>query len=154
RRGLEQIALRVDHPDHPTWSNYVPDGATLELVPSATIVIRARRQDGERLTGLYPLLGHSVWSKADWSESDGVVTIRRVDLSSGQASRWLRVLQLPAQGTASYSEMIALKQHAERPVTLDLALKPGVRFIGRLSGDVPRPIRHGRIIAQIVTGEN
>ncbi|MSR58162.1 MAG: hypothetical protein EXS05_10855 [Planctomycetaceae bacterium] len=156
RHGLKEIAMRVDHPDHPQWSNYLPvEGGPIQLVDSGTIIVRARQgTDDKLIRGIYPVIGPSLWSANDCSEADGVLTIGQVDLTSAQASRWLRILHVPEKGSVPFSDLIDLTQQANSPIALNLTLKPGVRFVGRLSGDIPRPVRQGRVVARIVTGRD
>jgi hypothetical protein len=89
---------------------------------------------------------------ADWAEQADVLTIHRVDVDSATASRWLRVVHVPEHGPVLYSELIDLKLRTKNPISLDLALKPGVRVEGRLADSVPRPVENGRLVAAIVTG--
>jgi hypothetical protein len=64
------------------------------------------------------------------------------------------VAQFPEKGPLLFSDLVDLKKHVEDPITLDLVLKPGVRVEGKLDAQVPRPIKHGRVVAGIQTGHN
>jgi beta-lactamase regulating signal transducer with metallopeptidase domain len=153
--GIRSIALRVDHPEHPIWAGYLEIRGIrrITLFEPTTIEVRAHRDhDQGRLTRLFPVLSGSLTIGADWAEQDGVLTIHRVDVDSEKASRWLRVVHVPEHGPVLYSELIDLKLRTENPISLDLALKPGVRVEGRLAESVPRPVKNGRLVAAIVTG--
>jgi hypothetical protein len=89
---------------------------------------------------------------SDWTEQDGVVTIRRVDLESKSTSPWLRIVQAPDDGPATFTELINLRQHAGPTVSLDIKLQPGVRVSGRLADNATRPIKNGRALATINSG--
>jgi hypothetical protein len=154
-RGIRAIALRVDHPDHPVWMEYVgiEGDRRVILSDSTTIEVRAHRDKETRpLNRLFPVLSGSLTSGADWAERDGVLTVRRVDLESEKASRWLRIVHVPDQGPILFSDMIDLKLRTENPISLQVPLKPGVRAEGRLDPQVPRPIKNGRVVARIATG--
>ncbi|MEX1229563.1 MAG: M56 family metallopeptidase [Planctomycetaceae bacterium] len=156
-RRARSIFLEVDHPDYPPLSAHVwigdapaPGVRKIVLAPSQTIEIRAHLQgEAASLRGLYPQLRGI---KDNWSETDGVLTIDRLDLSSEKASRWLRVVHAPEQGPVQFSDVIDLTNYKEAPISIDVALKPGVSVKGRLSDDVPRPIKNGRVIAAVYSG--
>jgi len=156
-QGLRQIALRVDHPDHPLYSEYLDASKPpkIELVDSTTIVIRIDQSQEPRKVGtLYPVLSRTFWLASHFSSKEEVLTIRRVDRTSNQASRWLRVVELQDEGPARFSELIDLSDHRGNPVNLEIETKLGARLVGRLPGDVPRPIKNGYVVGQIVGGEN
>lgn len=153
--GIDSIALRVDHPHHPVMANYIAVGRDQKIVlaDSATIAIRARRaQEQAPALRLYPLLSRS--AKLDWSEVNGLLTIRRVDLSSKLASQWLRVVQVPTDGPAWFSDLIDLKEKTGNSISLDVTLVPAVQMQGRLGDMVPRPVKNGRAIAVVVAGQD
>lgn len=154
RAGIRAIALLVDHPDHPLWSAYVDSGwdRRITLLESTTVEVRAHRQNEQgALRRLFPVLTGSLYSGADWSEHGGVLTIRRVDLDGDEATRWLRIVHVPETGPAWFSDLIDLRR-VNYPFRLDLALKPGVRVEGSLDERVPRPVKNGRIVAEIIDG--
>jgi hypothetical protein len=154
RAGIRAIALLVDHPDHPLWSAYVDSVGVcrITLLESTTIEVRAHRQNKRgALRRLFPVLSDSLYSGADWSEHDGLLTIRRVDLDGDEATRWLRIAHVPETGPAWFSDLIDLRR-VNYPFRLDLALKPGVRVEGLLGERVPRPVKNGRLVAEIIDG--
>lgn len=157
---IQSIAMTIDHPRHPVWSQYVSvgDPARVVLVDAATVeVLPRRKNDDELVRDVIPILSHYSASRADWlamkeqSQKDGVLTIRRVDLTSENAMRWLRLVHVPTVGPAWFSELIDLKS-LEAPISLKPKLRPGVRVAGRLPDMVPRPVTNGRVVAQIVSG--
>ena len=103
------------------------------------------------LRRLFPVLSDSLYSGADWSEHDGLLTIRRVDLDGDEATRWLRIVHVPETGPTWFSDLIDLRR-VNYPFRLNLALKPGVRVEGSLGERVPRPVKNGRIVAEIIDG--
>jgi len=154
RQPILFVRLRVDHPDHPRWNDgvFAREAAPIVLPDSATLVVRAHRgEDQTPVRNLYPVLSQS-WEGTDSSEVDGVLTIRRVDLTSKKASRWLRIVHASNDAPAWFSELIDLKQQRGPVISLDVVLKPGVRVEGRLPENVTRPVANGRIVAEIANG--
>jgi len=148
------IDLRIDHPDHPRWRERFATrfSGPIVLPDSATLVIRAQRSDDKTpARNLYPVLSQS-WEGTDFSEKEGLLTVRRIDLTSNQASQWLRIVHVVDEGPAWFSELIDLKQQTGLKISLDVVLKPGVRFEGRLPENVSRPIKNGRVAAMIHAG--
>ncbi len=155
---IQSIAMSIDHPRHPVWSQYVKvgDPARVVLVEAATVeVLPRRKNDDELVRDVIPILSHYSASRADWlamreqSQKEGVLTIRRVDLTSENAMRWLRLVHVPKEGSAWFSELIDLKS-LEAPISLNPKLRPGIRVASRLPDMVPRPVTNGRVVAQIV----
>ena len=85
-------------------------------------------------------------------ESDEVLTIHRVDLTSENAPRWARIVYVPDDGPAWFSELIDLRKQTGPTISLDVTLKPGARIEGRLSDDVSRPVDNGWVVAAIANG--
>ena len=152
--GIHSIALSIEHPDHPIWREYVnlAGDRRIVLAESRTISVRAHRAgESASVSRLYPELGAN--AGADWSEANGVLTIRRVDVSSKEGSRWLRIVHAPEHGPAWFSDPIDLRHLAGNPISLNVSLNPGVRVEGRLAENVPRPVRSGRVVAGVVNGQ-
>jgi len=153
--GIRSIAVRVDHPDHPIWTAYVEleGDHQIMLFDSTTIKVRGHRSGASSpLRHLCPILPNSLFLGSDWFERDGLLTIRRVDLDGREPTRWLRIIHIPEKGPALFSDLIDLKLRIENPVRFDLEMKPGVRVEGTLADRVPRPVKNGRVVAQIIHG--
>ena len=151
-KGIRNVAMRVEHPGHPIRSDYFPLGGeqTIVLPEPITITVRARREgETARATALYPMLSRSY--DTDFSEADGVLTVRRVDLEEKSDSNgsWLRVVQVVEGEPAWFSDEIELRRRAGNAIELNLVLKKGVRVEGRLGELVPQGVRRGRVIAGI-----
>jgi beta-lactamase regulating signal transducer with metallopeptidase domain/parvulin-like peptidyl-prolyl isomerase len=154
----ESVFLQVEHPDHPTWWNSVfvdrsgQEGKVI-LADSSTIEIRAKRaDDGKPVTRLVPTFGGHWTTGIDWSEQDGLLTVRKVDLSSEQSPRWMVVVHVPEQGPAMFSEPVDLKQVAAEKVSLTLAMRDAVRVEGRLDRTIDVPIQNARVVGLSVLG--
>ena len=152
--GINRLGLKVEHPDHPIClrPSVDPLGNTvITLADSNQVEIRAHRAN-ETLAAhhLYPVISAT---SSDWSEApDGMVTIRRVDLSSDRSSRWLRIVQVADNGPAWFSEAIDLLPKNRGLISIDVELKRGVRVEGLLDVQVPRPLKNGRVVALIPQG--
>lgn len=146
--AIRGLRLRVDHPDHPALSGefLVLGDRKIVMADAVTVQVRAKR-DGNFVPAkrLYPLLSNTLVT--DWTAEDDLLTIRRVDLTSTNASRWLRIVQVPEEGPASFSEVINLKRLPGNPISFEVTLRPGVRVRGRLGNSVPRPVKNGRVFA-------
>lgn len=155
KTGFRSIGITVDHPDHPRWRGYREhDKQRLVLADAGRIDVRARREGETALQPhLYPVFSNAGFSSPpSWTETDGVLTVRRVILEGEQAARWLRIVQFPEQGPAWYTEPIDLLTHEERPISLEVNLKPGVRWEGRLPEQVPRPVKRGQVAGTVLSG--
>ena len=146
--------MRVDHPDYQSAESISVTGdLSIVLADPTTITVRARRADESALaTRLYPEV--SSHYPDDWTEVDGVLTVRRIDLSSERASRWLRIVQVPDNGPAWFSDVVDLKHIAGNSISLDVTLRPGVHVAGRLADNVPRPVQKGRAIGLVAGGKD
>ena len=123
------------------------------LSEATTIEVRAHREKNPALLRrLYPVLSGPVFDTPSWSERDGVLTIRRVDTTGDHLCRWLRIVHVPAPGLPLYSDLIDLRLRAENPIRLDLIMKTGVRVLGHLAEEVPRPVKNGRAVTRILHG--
>jgi hypothetical protein len=155
KQGISLIGLRVDHPAHALWKDYVAveGDRRIMLSDATTIEVRAHREQHPALVRrLYPVLSGPLFDTPNWSERDGVLTIRRVDTTGDHLSRWLRIVHVPDHGPPLYSDLIDLRLRAENPIRLDVVMKAGARVLGRLAEEVPRPVKNGRVVARIVHG--
>ena len=151
RFGFQRLILHIEHPDYPTIDTFFePIGMGVVTLPDAeTVEVRAHRA-GET-AGLHQLFPVLKAPARFWSEgADGLVTIRRVDVTSPMPSRFLRVVHVPDNGPAWFSDVFDLLLQKRGPISIDGELKPGVRVEGRLADNVPRPIKSGRVVARIV----
>ena len=150
-----RVALRIEHPNHPIWSQDVQivNDQRLVLTDSTSIRVRAHRADQtELLNDLYPMF--SSQSVESFDQADGILTIPRVDLTGPKPSRLMRIVHVPDGGQILFSDVIDLQHRAGNPIELDVTLKAGIRIEGRLSDDVPRPVNKGRIIATANEGSD
>ncbi len=152
-RGIYSIGLIVDHPDHPIWQDYarIEGNRRIVLAQSTIIEIRARRpSDHVALSRLAPVFASALYRGADWSEKDGILTVRRLDVQ--RDTRSMRIVHVPQAGPLLFSDELDLTQKTGGVISLDVALKPGVRVEGRLAAEVPRPVKNGHVVGCIVLG--
>ena len=119
-QGFERLALKVEHPDHPTWSKYVFANGSEPIVLADPTTVEVHAHLGNEtgmLRHLYPALSAGT---LDWSEAeDGLLKIRRVNLASDEPTRWLRIVHVPAEGPACYSDLLDLLKFKGNPVSID-----------------------------------
>lgn len=155
KTGIKRLGFFVEHVEHPNFYEFAPiDKFRITLPESTTIEIRARREnDPALLSNLFAItdgFDYGFWP--DWSQADGVLTLRRVDRNSQQMSHQMRVVHFPPEGPVLFSNVIDLNEREDNPLQLELTLKPGVRVEGRLADNVPRPVMNGRVIAIVSNG--
>lgn len=90
--------------------------------------------------------GERIDSKDFWLRpAPGVLVTRR--LTPGQTT--VRAVQFDSSGRAWFSDLAAFMAVAGRTNELTVELKPGRAVHGRLDQGVPRPVRDGRVIANV-----
>jgi hypothetical protein len=67
----------------------------------------------------------------------------------GPGPRLVRAVLFDGQGMTWFSEVMAISAAAGVTNELIVDLKPGVKVRGRVDDNVPRPVTHGRVIAQV-----
>lgn len=81
-----------------------------------------------------------------WTRPEpGVLMTRR--LAAGDQT--VRVFQISGNGAASFSDLIAIKAVTGQTNDLMVDLNPGVSVRGQLDDTVPRPVKRGRVVAQV-----
>ena len=169
---LRSLALEVDHPDYPIWSNYVQLGGEprIVLADSTTLTIRARRHpsvapaDAQQEKqpdprDLYPISSGPALNR---TARDGEIILSRVDMTKTDVDSLLRIVELP-KDTAKratedegiwFSELVNLEKYAGQgnAISLSVELRPAVRLKGTLADSVPRPVTNGRVVATVVAG--
>ena len=80
-------------------------------------------------------------------EEGGILSNRQVPRGSG----FLRVVSLPENGPAHFSDIVEIAVEEGESRGIHVALRPGMRFHGKLEDSVPRPIVHGRVDVNVTT---
>jgi hypothetical protein len=92
-------------------------------------------------------LGDSNPTRDCWKEAEpGVLRTERFP----PGPRWLRVMLLPSNAPASFSDPVRLDLKAGESKHLKLKLKRGVRLEGRMDSTIPRPIHNGWVSLKII----
>jgi hypothetical protein len=139
--------LTIDHPDYPVTTATIssrrkqqeftlPDPGRLQLIA---------RQDGENavLQGLHPQFDKSDGIR--WSEEDGLLSIERIDVQKDSQTQMMRLVHIPDSGPAWFSETSDPRERAKVLVPQTIVLQRGVDLTGKLSANVPRPVKNGHI---------
>jgi beta-lactamase regulating signal transducer with metallopeptidase domain len=153
-QGLQRLQIQIDHRSHPVrWQEIsVGQNKPVVLADSTTVEIRAFRNDNRKpVHGIWPEIGRQL---LDAGENNGLLTIRRLDITSPQATRALRIVHFLESGPAWFSDLIELKPAANNLIVVNAELKPGVRLEGKLDVQVTRPIKNGRVFATLVSRQN
>jgi hypothetical protein len=143
-----KLSFIVSHPDFaPLRTELFVDSppAPIRLEGAATIVVSGYHGPGRQLIpNVVPNLSGDPASK--WTgNSLGVMTNRH--LPAGEYM--LQLYGKSPSGQLIHSEPVTFRAEKGKTHRLDLELKPGIRLIGKLDGNVPRPVRYGRAIITV-----
>lgn len=121
-----------------------PEQAEVTLDAGCAVQVSAMDEEGKPITD-FAILMAGPYATDQWA-SDGENGKRTRAIKDG---KWQTLLvSIPAEGPTLFSSALTLAVRPSQAVRLrKVTLKPGARVHGRLSESVPRPIKHGRIIA-------
>jgi hypothetical protein len=152
---VTEVTLSIDHPDfslidskHIAVRPQIPPRVELPLERGGSVVLRpVEMVKGEGAEGLY-----AIWSDGrSWREEfrpqitdDG--NLRLPVMPLGQRSA--RIARLKEGEVVSLSRRIEFDVQAGEPELKQALMPPPRRIVGRLSDDVPRPVKNGRVKAQ------
>lgn len=163
------LSFRIEHPDYAPAARsqrQITDRQSITL--SDGVVIAPKVTDGA--TGgtisadLFAV--SSGYPSLKWSVASGELRSARMDPTDAERGQYFRVIHAP-QGSDSqiqFSDVIDvttiitqeghLKNGTQRAgiADVDVSVHPGVRLSGKLSGNVPRPVKNGHVIASILAG--
>jgi hypothetical protein len=71
-----------------------------------------------------------------------------------EGNRVLRLVHVPPDQPACFSEPVGFRALPGRTNRFHLALKPGNRIVGRLDASVPRPVASGVVVLEVVPDES
>jgi hypothetical protein len=119
------------------------------LQKGATLKLEARGKEataGERkLFG--QVSGVEEGGDGDFWMRPGPATLVTSRLSPG--AHTARMVELDSAGTVWFSDVIAFSASVGLTNEFELELRPGVTLRGRLDEMIPRPIKNGRVVAQV-----
>jgi hypothetical protein len=81
-----------------------------------------------------------------WSRPAADTLVSR-QVSAG--TKYVRLVRLEPGGRIFFSELATIEAVTEQTNELRLELRPGVQLRGQLDDSVPRPVKNGRVIAEI-----
>ncbi len=151
------VTLSIDHPDFAYISHENIDVPRRETGPHVVKLARGATvevmpvQEGRpaNLNGLY-----LKWSD-DRSWKPGVSPV--VTATGGlqiptmaAGPNEVMAVRLEGERATHFSSIVPLDLQAGKPVRATVELKPAARIVGRLSDNVPRPVKNGRLSARTV----
>ncbi|MBL8819974.1 MAG: M56 family metallopeptidase [Planctomyces sp.] len=124
----------------------------VRITGGRVIHVRAVDESGSVLGKAVPLLTESrVWGREFMLQEDGTFKSPAVDLKR----RLMRVVTAQENGPFLFSDLIDVAEAQAGPDgILEVVLKPGTKFTGRLDDSVPRPISEGYVQLMVVEGPN
>lgn len=151
---IGEVSWMVDHNNFVVASeDHGIDEAPVEIVLEPGYRIAATAVDaesGEAVTkDLYAVLsGYRRSIGQEWRLTKSGMLLSRV---FGHERSVVRLIHLPEDGPARFSKLVvAAKPNVGSRVLLkDVKLEAGTRVEGKLADAVPRPVKHGRVVAYI-----
>lgn len=152
KRSTRRLGLKVTHQQFPAWSDYLPvdHDAAIELATPRWIEVTVTDPDNRPLKKDLVPIAYSVGD--NWSLKDGKLRMGPLDLSSDRSLRLLRIAHVPDGKAPRFSKLINVSE-ADRDgnqVNLQATLEEVASVNGRLSDEVPRPVKNGFVIGTIV----
>jgi hypothetical protein len=150
----DRLGLRIQHPDSPTWSGYrdVDDESPFQLARSTLVSVTAKAADGRPIDS--DVYASTNGLRVDWTIESGTLHSGPMNVLGSRSSNLLRVVHGPENGPVLFSKLIDLSQVPRRDnvISIDAILQPSSRVVGRVSENVSRPVKNGRVIGSIVSG--
>ena len=150
----KQLGLRVQHQDFPNWSSYlsIEHEAPIQLPRAIWATVAAHLPGGIPVSDDLFLQTSGLNQPAQ--RLGPALRAGPLDLSSRRPNNLLRVIHAPANGAVFFSNLIdlALQEREGDEIALSLVLQPASTVKGKLSDNVPRPIKNGVVTARILAG--
>lgn len=148
---LAQIKIVAEHDSHAQFDDWlqvnVGGVTTVELARGVQIAVTALTEEGERIVdGLYAISEQKDRMElVDWkSNGKGLLLSRRLRV----LDKRIRLVQIVDGEVLRFSEPIDVDNvDGERTLLSDVPMTKALRFAGRLSPDVARPVKNGMVTA-------
>ncbi len=126
--------------------------SVIRLKRGRVVHVRAVDESGNVLRKAVPLLAESrLWGREFVLQEDGTFKSPAVDFKR----RLMRVVTAQENSPFLFSDLIDVAEAQAGPDgVLEVVLKPGTKFTGRLDDSVPRPIGEGYVQLMVVEGPN
>ncbi len=149
------VGFDIDHPNYPVTKCriesrlrkqefIIEDGGRLQLMACLA-------EDPAPVHGLIPQFNSGQGIR--WSEEDGLLSVRRIDMRKSSETRLLRIVHVPDSGPAWFSDVVDPRQLAKDNIPRTLTLKRGFDLDGQISENVPRPIQNGWVAGLVIKEE-
>jgi len=102
--------------------------------------------DRRPITEIVPNLTETIIRPEDWEKKEnGIMAFHK--MSPG--GHLIQLMGRLPSGEIGYSDTVAFAADKEKPVRMDLELKPGIRLEGLVDDQVPRPVKNGRVMISV-----
>ncbi len=157
-KGISGLYFSIQHPEHPlkrVGLRALNSKVAVVLDDPLQLSIRVVRFGDDSPLVKDVFLQASGWPQERATLKDDLWIADRLNPKDLEAGRFLRVVSVPQDQPACFSELIDLQKQFPNPgqAELNVTVFPGVRVDGVLGDDVPRPITSGRVCAYIADGE-
>lgn len=147
------LAFSIQHSGSPTWSGYraIDDESPFKLPRSTRVFVTAKTEDGRLVDSDLHAITNGLG--VSWTLASGTLHSGAIDISGERSSNLLRVVHGPENGPILFSDLIDLTQAAQQDnaITIEAILKPSARVVGKLSENVPRPVKNGKVLGSILS---
>jgi len=156
-----EVTLSLDHPEFAYLSHEYINVPRADTAPHTVKLERGARveiapiENGKPapLDGLYALWsdGRSWKSGVQVSKTeDGALRIPNMPAGKGQ----VLIVRLDGERVTHFSPIVDLELQNSATMREKVELRPAVRIEGALSNDVPRPVRHGRVVGHTLPNDS
>jgi tetratricopeptide (TPR) repeat protein len=148
RYGIQSATFTFTHPHFVPKYDSVSLGAreaVVKLVRGGQVEITGVAEDGWNVGTLYAYSA-KLDPRISWSRS-GAKTIRSPQLAAGET--FVRAVSFRKDGSTLFSSVRPVDVETGELTKLSVELRPGFKLEGALDGNVPRPVRNGRVLLSI-----
>ena len=149
RDRIESVTVVARHSDYVVAARVCDVQAEdhrIVLVRGATVRVLDDGQAKDR-TISFPIVDLHVNPRPVWNNlTDDVCTTNQLP----EGRRFLRLASYSDHGAAMFSDVVMIEAQKCRTYEVKMPLRKGLRVEGRLDPSVPRPVRYGRVFADLL----